>query len=110
MKVWKIWAWNMKMCPSEEQKVTGWDNGLSQDYNSKLGQWFANRPGALQQLRETMANNAMQPQTKNIYPALNTVAEVFTMAESKIPVIHRNEMHSILMTMQNTLLKQIKEK
>lgn len=25
------------------RKVTGWDTGLNQDYDRKLGQWFANR-------------------------------------------------------------------
>ena len=33
-------------------KVTGWDNGLSQDYDKGLGRWFANRLGARQQLRQ----------------------------------------------------------
>lgn len=32
--------------------ATGWDNGLCQDYDKKLGKWFANRLGARQQLRE----------------------------------------------------------
>ena len=32
--------------------VTGWTDGLSQDYNKKLGQWFANRLGAKEQLRK----------------------------------------------------------
>ena len=31
---------------------TGWDNGLSQDYDKKLGKWFADQPGARQQIRE----------------------------------------------------------
>lgn len=33
-------------------KVTGWDSGLSQDYDKGLGRWFANRLGARQQLRQ----------------------------------------------------------
>ena len=33
-------------------KVTGWDNGLCQDYDKGLGRWFANRLGARQQLRQ----------------------------------------------------------
>lgn len=33
--------------------MTGWNDGLCQDYDRKLGAWFANRPGARQQLRET---------------------------------------------------------
>ena len=32
-------------------KPTGWNNGLSQDYNKELGSWFADRPGAREQLR-----------------------------------------------------------
>ena len=32
-------------------KVTGWGNGLSQDYDKGLGRWFADRLGARQQLR-----------------------------------------------------------
>ena len=36
----------------EEPKVTGWDDGLSQDYNKKLGRWFSNRPGARRELIE----------------------------------------------------------
>ena len=35
-------------------KVTGWDNGLSQDYDKGLGRWFANRLGARQQLRQDL--------------------------------------------------------
>lgn len=34
-----------------DPKPTGWDNGLSQDYNAKLGIWFADRLGAQEQLR-----------------------------------------------------------
>lgn len=35
-------------------KVTGWDNGLCQDYDKGLGRWFANRLGARQQLRQDL--------------------------------------------------------
>jgi hypothetical protein len=42
--------------PQEAEKVTGWNDGLSQDYDAKLGRWFADRPGAKQQLRETLAS------------------------------------------------------
>jgi len=31
--------------------MTGWDTGLSQDYNGDLGRWFADRLGAREQLR-----------------------------------------------------------
>jgi len=34
--------------------MTGWSNGLSQDYNKQLGTWFADRLGARNQLRRDM--------------------------------------------------------
>lgn len=37
---------------------TGWDNGLSQDYDKGLGGWFADRLGARQELRESLAQPA----------------------------------------------------
>ena len=37
-----------------KKKPTGWNNGLNQDYDKKLGRWFAERPGARQQLKETL--------------------------------------------------------
>ena len=106
MKAWTLWAWNLKMCPSE-QIPTGWSDGLSQDYNRKLGNWFANRLGAQQELRELYKD--MKPTPMSLYPTMGSVAEVVALADSKIPVTHRNEMFSLLMTFQNTLLKQIKE-
>ena len=30
---------------------TGWDNGLSQDYDKKLGAWFSEKPNAKEELR-----------------------------------------------------------
>jgi hypothetical protein len=35
----------------ESTPVTGWTDGLSQDYNRKLAKWFMNKPGAMQELR-----------------------------------------------------------
>jgi hypothetical protein len=37
--------------PSLPEQATGWDNGLSQDYNKKLGAWFSEKPNAKQELR-----------------------------------------------------------
>lgn len=42
---------------TDDTKHTGWDNGLSQDYNAKLGTWFADRLGARQQLREDFSDD-----------------------------------------------------
>jgi len=35
-----------------KENSTGWNNGLSQDYDKKLGTWFADKPGAKHELRE----------------------------------------------------------
>lgn len=56
--------------------VTGWDNGLSQDYNKKLGQWFANRLGAREELRRTLKEIKMDKiQLTQVLEALNTCYE-----------------------------------
>jgi hypothetical protein len=34
-------------------QANGWNDGLSQDYNAKLGRWFAERLGSKHQLRKT---------------------------------------------------------
>jgi hypothetical protein len=49
--------------PVREPIVTGWDNGLSQDYDKDLGSWFAGRPGAKHQVRETFAQPVQVPLT-----------------------------------------------
>ena len=43
----------------------------------------------------------------NIYPTLGSVQEVVELANSKLPVVSQNEMYSLLMTLQNTLLKEV---
>lgn len=44
-----------------------------------------------------------------LFPTLDSLENVLVMAASKMPVNQWNEMHSILMTYHNTLLKVIKE-
>ena len=44
-----------------------------------------------------------------LFPTFNTLQEVVDYAESRMPVIHRNEMISLLMILQNTLLKVLEE-
>lgn len=44
-----------------------------------------------------------------LFPTLGSVQEVIELANSKIPVTHQNEMYSLLMTFQNTLLKEIND-
>ena len=47
-------AAKLAMAAAERPAATGWRDGLSQDYSKKLGTWFADQPGARQQLREDM--------------------------------------------------------
>lgn len=35
-------------------KTTGWSNGLCQDYDARLGRWFADRLGSRYQLRKEL--------------------------------------------------------
>lgn len=49
------------------------------------------------------------PVPQPLYPTLGSLQEVIDMANSKIPIIHWNEVHSILMSYHNTLLKVIGE-
>lgn len=44
----------------------------------------------------------------SLYPTMGSLAEVVAMADAKLPIAHRNEMFTILMVFQNTLLKQLK--
>lgn len=51
----------------------------------------------------------MKPEPQNIYPTMDSINEVIELASSKVPLTKKNEMYSILMTFQNTLLKLLKE-
>ena len=43
----------------------------------------------------------------SIYPTLGSLQEVIELANSKLPVIQQNEMYALLMTFQNTLLREL---
>ena len=45
----------------------------------------------------------------NLFPTLGSLQEVVNLAESKVPVVSRNEMYSLLMTYHNSLLKVIED-
>jgi len=45
--------------------------------------------------------------TMSLFPTLGSLQEAVELAESKIPVINKNEMFSLLMTYHNTLLKEL---
>ena len=52
---------------------------------------------------------SLKPVPMTLYPTMNSLQEVVNLATSRIPVVHQNEMVSILMTYQNTLLKQLEK-
>jgi hypothetical protein len=51
----------------------------------------------------------LKPVPMSLYPTMNSLQEVVNLATSRIPVVHQNEMISILMVYQNTLLKQLEK-
>ena len=52
---------------------------------------------------------SLKPVPMSLYPTMGSLQEVVNLATSRIPVVHQNEMVSILMTYQNTLLKQLEK-
>jgi len=73
--------------------MTGWSNGLSQDYNGKLGTWFADRLGAKQQLRNDM-------ETKN--EALELAHIIEDCMSGHLPV-SRSEIAAMLRSQANEI-------
>ena len=55
-------------------------------------------------------NNSIEPIPMKVFPTMGTLHEVVDYAESKLPIRTRNEMFSILMVYQNTLLKLLHER
>ena len=46
----------------------------------------------------------------SLYPTMESIQEVIALAESKLPITDSNEMYSLLMTFQNTLIKYLTTK
>jgi len=53
---------------------------------------------------------ALRAVPMNLFPTLGSLQEVVDLAESKLPISDKNEMFSLLMTFQNTLLNELKGK
>lgn len=51
--------------------------------------------------------DALRALSMGIYPTMESIQEVINLAESKLPITDSNEMYSLLMTMQNTLIKYL---
>lgn len=53
-------------------------------------------------------NKEQEPKTvpdKSIFPTMGSIQEVIDLAESKLPITNKNELHSLLMTMSNTTIQ-----
>ena len=50
-----------------------------------------------------------KPVPQPLYPTLGSTQEVIDLCNSRIPITSRNELYSLLMTFQNTLLKEVNQ-
>lgn len=53
---------------------------------------------------------ALRAVPMTLFPTMDSLQEVVNLAQSKLPVNYQNEMVGLLMTYQNTLLKQLGDK
>lgn len=44
-----------------------------------------------------------------LFPTLGSIQEVHDLAESKLPILDKNTLHSLLFTLQNTVLALTKQ-
>ena len=54
--------------------------------------------------------DALRALSMSVYPTMESIQEVINLAESKLPITDSNEMYSLLMTFQNTLIKYLTTK
>lgn len=54
--------------------------------------------------------DALRALPMGLYPTMESIQEVINLAESKLPITDSNEMYSLLMTFQNTLIKYLTTK
>ena len=47
------------------------------------------------------------PVVMSLYPTLNSLEEVYELADSSLPILTKNTLRALLGTFQNTLLKQM---
>lgn len=50
---------------------------------------------------------AIRPVPMTLFPTMGSLKEVLDFAESKLPITDKNDLHTLLMTYQNTLLAQL---
>jgi len=56
------------------------------------------------------ATSSLLPKPMCLFPTMGSLQEVIDFGESKLPITNKNEMLSLLMTMQNTILSQINKR
>lgn len=52
---------------------------------------------------------AIRPVSMTLFPTMGSLQEVLDFAESKLPITCKNDIHSLLMTYQNTLLSILEQ-
>lgn len=59
------------------------------------------------------AQGLLQPPIRavpmELFPTMGSIQDVVDYAESKLPITDKNDMFSLLMTMQNTVLKTVRD-
>lgn len=60
-------------------------------------------------LKTTIPKTPLGVSPKTLFTTLNTLQEVIELAESKLPITTKNELHTVLLTYHNTLLKQLEK-
>lgn len=55
----------------------------------------------------TLGEQLRQIELLSLYPAMDSVADVIALAESRLPICSKNEVITLLRTYHNTLLTQI---
>jgi hypothetical protein len=54
-----------------------------------------------------MTHSSLRPTPQPLFPTLGSLKEVLDLAQSQLPITHKNEITVLLMTYHNTLLKQL---
>lgn len=55
-----------------------------------------------------MNTKQILPKAHQLFPTLGSLNQVIELAESKLPITDKNELFSLLMTYQNTLIKEMR--
>lgn len=59
--------------------------------------------------KNTLYKPDLRPVTMGLFPVKETLQEVVEVGEAQLPIINKNDLHVLLMTYHNTLLKELKK-